>query len=209
MGPFITTYTGKKFYFDDITPDQIDIEDIAHSLSMICRFMGHSHQFYSVAQHSLLIDRRIVGPPGLHLAALLHDAAEAYVNDLATPLKKWLHHQRSNHNSVSSYGRLHDNILLAIYQKFGVFVDGRDCLLVEHYDAAATVFEAEAFLGLAPDQLEDNNFNPSLRETWVPWEPALFAREEEYRYCPLHPNTVARQFLLRFDELLDQQRKER
>jgi hypothetical protein len=56
---WIQTYTGKKFYPLTATIDDIDIEDIAHSLSMQCRFNGHCYVFYSVAEHSVLIAENI------------------------------------------------------------------------------------------------------------------------------------------------------
>lgn len=52
---WIETYTGKQFSLDNPTPDMICLEDIAHSLSMICRYNGHCERFYSVATHSILL----------------------------------------------------------------------------------------------------------------------------------------------------------
>ena len=193
MSQFITTFTGKKFYFDHIDPDQICIADIAHALSMLCRFTGHVHQFYSVAQHSLLVDQQINGPPHLHLAALLHDAAEAYVNDLATPLKRYL----SPVGRFNLYEELHDRILQAVYQKFGVFVDGGDCFSIKRVDAEACVFEAEAFLGLNQEGLQEQGFDTSLRELWKSWCPNVYRVEAG----DLPRQNVADEFLIRFHEL--------
>lgn len=82
--------TAGRNYVDlaDPDPDQIDIEDIAHGLSHICRWVGHTRQFYSVAEHSLLCCN--CADPEHALEALLHDAAEAYVGDVSTPLKAML-----------------------------------------------------------------------------------------------------------------------
>ena len=49
--PWIETYTGKQFWFLNPTPEMFDIEDIAHALSMVCRYAGHVTHFYSVAAH--------------------------------------------------------------------------------------------------------------------------------------------------------------
>jgi 5'-deoxynucleotidase YfbR-like HD superfamily hydrolase len=85
-GGFITTYTGKRFYPFDPHPDDIDINDIVHALAHVCRFAGHSCQFYSVAQHSVLVS--LMSPDEDALWGLLHDASEAYLADVPSPLKK-------------------------------------------------------------------------------------------------------------------------
>jgi hypothetical protein len=84
------TYTGRQFFFS--RPDQHDysLDDIAHQLSLICRFGGACAFHYSVAQHSLLIAEalwRDTGDPHLCLDALFHDAAEAYLGDVKKPIK--------------------------------------------------------------------------------------------------------------------------
>jgi len=63
------------------------IEDIAHALSNQCRFSGHTREFYSVAQHSVLVSRLLAGT-GLETWGLFHDASEAYLTDVARPLKR-------------------------------------------------------------------------------------------------------------------------
>lgn len=83
---FISTYTGRRFYPLDPNPSDVCIEDIAHALAMICRFNGHVREFYSVAEHSVHVSRIV--PPEYALAGLLHDASEAYIADVSSPLKK-------------------------------------------------------------------------------------------------------------------------
>ena len=83
------TFTGKKFWPLDPKAEEIRIEDIAHALSMLCRFGGHCREFYSVAQHSCLVTDLVVAVEPRHaLAALLHDAAEAYTGDVIRPIKR-------------------------------------------------------------------------------------------------------------------------
>lgn len=86
--PFITTYTGKHFNYQSATIDDIAIQDIATSLSNICRFAGHLPAFYSVAQHSVLCSHLV--KPELAFEALMHDASEAYCQDIPAPLKALL-----------------------------------------------------------------------------------------------------------------------
>lgn len=84
----IQTYLNHKFSYVDINSNHIDIYDIAHALSNLCRFAGHTQVFYSVAEHSYWMSRMVRGE--LKKEALLHDAAEAYLVDIPSPLKKML-----------------------------------------------------------------------------------------------------------------------
>jgi len=106
--PFIVTYTGRRFRVDAPTVSQVDIFDIAHSLSMQCRFTGHTKRFYSVAEHSVLVSRRV--PEPFALCGLLHDATEAYLTDVAKPVKRLL----------PDYNTLESNLYRIIALKFGL-----------------------------------------------------------------------------------------
>ena len=81
------TFTGKKFYLENPRVEDVCIEDIAHALSMICRFGGHVKKFYSVAEHCVHASIIAKDPP-LNFFALLHDAPEAYSGDIASPIKR-------------------------------------------------------------------------------------------------------------------------
>jgi 5'-deoxynucleotidase YfbR-like HD superfamily hydrolase len=83
---WIQTYSGLKFYPFNPYPDAIVIQDIAHSLSMQCRFSGHCKKFYSVAQHSVLVSYVCDSIDALW--GLLHDASETYLSDIPRPLKR-------------------------------------------------------------------------------------------------------------------------
>lgn len=90
---WMETFTGKRFYPFAPAIEDICIEDIAHSLSMICRFGGHCKKFYSVAQHCCYVAEVIArNKPEAYnqllLTALMHDAEEAYVGDIIRPIKR-------------------------------------------------------------------------------------------------------------------------
>lgn len=105
-GNYVVTYTGTRFYPFDPRPEEIFIEDIAHSLSMQCRYNGHSEKFYSVAEHSVHVshfcDNKLWG--------LLHDAAEAYIGDLITPLK--------TSEGFGAYRKAEARIMKAVCKRF-------------------------------------------------------------------------------------------
>lgn len=116
-GDWVQTFTGKMFWPLDPRPEEVDVEDIAHALSLMCRFGGHCDEFYSVAQHSVFVSENV--PPESKLAALLHDASEAYLADVTRPVKK----------SLPDYFKIEDNLTRVIYEHAGV----------KNYDAEAIV----------------------------------------------------------------------
>ena len=106
----IGTFTGLRVDPLALTVDDIDIEDIAHALSMQCRFGGHVSQFYSVAQHSVAVSQNV--PPGDALWGLLHDATEAYLVDIPRPLKR--------SPVFAAYRDLEAQLLTTIAKKFNL-----------------------------------------------------------------------------------------
>ncbi|MFZ5514673.1 MAG: hypothetical protein ACOZAH_09055 [Pseudomonadota bacterium] len=103
---WIMTYTGRHFDLLDPRPEHVDILDIAHALANTCRFAGHCLEFYSVAQHSVL--STLLVPRKHALAALMHDAAEAYVGDITRPLKPHL----------SNYAEIEQGVWAVIAEAF-------------------------------------------------------------------------------------------
>ena len=104
---WLQTYTGKVFDPINTTEDMIDIVDIAHALSMQCRYSGHTKKFYSVAEHSIIVSRNVHVQNAV--AALLHDASEAYLVDIPKPLKPL----------IPEYSIIEDNLMRIISRKFG------------------------------------------------------------------------------------------
>lgn len=82
---WIQTHSGRQFFPFDPSRSEIVVEDIAHALSNTCRFTGHVKVFYSVAQHSVLVASLV--PVLDALTGLLHDASEAYLCDIPSPIK--------------------------------------------------------------------------------------------------------------------------
>lgn len=114
---FIRTFTGKEFYPLEPRINDICIEDIAHALSNLCRFTGHTKHFYSVAQHSVYVSR-FISYPGIEkqkeyeLYGLLHDASEAYICDISRPLKK--------QDCFFEYKLIEHKLQMMIYERFGL-----------------------------------------------------------------------------------------
>jgi len=88
QGNWLGTNLGARINLDAPDPGQIDIRDIACGLSKVARFNGQTHTFYSVAEHCINVAKLV--PPQFRLQALLHDASEAYICDIPTPLKRML-----------------------------------------------------------------------------------------------------------------------
>lgn len=114
-GCWIETYTGKFVNPLDLKSDDIDIRDIAHALSLICRFNGHCNQFYSVAEHSIRVLGLLKGLDN-QLTGLLHDATEAYMADITRPVK-W---------ALPDIRKVEGSIAIAINEKFELKGDFRE-----------------------------------------------------------------------------------
>jgi hypothetical protein len=136
-GEWMQTITGRKFWPIDPRPEDICIEDIAHALSMMCRFNGHCNKFYSVAEHSVLVSRTV---PSEHaLWGLLHDAPEAYIADIVKPAKPY----------IEGYDAAESRLMGAVCDAFGL--DRSEPQAVKIADCAVLADEAEQIMGPHPD----------------------------------------------------------
>lgn len=167
-GAWIQVASGGAFYPLDPRPEEVHIEDIAHALSHICRFTGHTQEFLSVAQHC--VHAAQFARPDCVLHALLHDAAEAYIGDMATPVKKclmfWDGTQQRTIEDVE------ENILRVIYQALGLERPStEEALEVRRVDRLLLSWEAHELLSpLHPGWAEYVGERPAL-PALVSWKP--------------------------------------
>ena len=141
---YIETFSGKQIDFFDPKPDQIELTDIALGLSRLPRFSGQTHEFYSVAQHSLNVCDIL--PTKYKLQGLMHDAAEAYIGDMPTPFKR----------NIPEFVELEKRIWWAICQKFGLSYELDP--LVKRADSTMLVSERDVLKPAVTDwgEYEDN-----------------------------------------------------
>jgi 5'-deoxynucleotidase YfbR-like HD superfamily hydrolase len=169
------TYTGIQFYPLNPKPEMVCIEDIAHHLSRLCRFGGATKQHYSVAQHSLLVSSMLQGE--LAFLGLMHDATEAYCNDLVRPLKY----------AIPFYREIEHLIWGAIAAKFGLpATNPSDIPELKQADNAALMTERR-------DLLVKTSHNWSIKE-----KPLSFTVE------PMSPDEAELQFLAAFRSFTSQ-----
>lgn len=163
---YISTFLGNRFFPAQPHIDGIDIEDIAHGLAYQCRFNGQTSAFYSVAQHSLMVASLL--PPELGRAALLHDAAEAYLGDMVKPLKLLL----------PDFNRIEAAVTDQIAAAFGV--DFSDYARIKQADLVALATEKR---DLMPNSTE-------------PWSYLAGIAPLPERIAPLSPQAAKDAFLL-------------
>lgn len=135
-GNWMQTYLGVQFWPLDPRANEINIVDIAHALSNMCRYAGHCKKFYSVAEHSVLVSHLV--PPKDALAGLLHDATEAYLVDVPRPIKGYL----------GGYHEFEHTLWVAVAEAFNLSVDLPESVKVA--DNAILLAEAEQIMGPKP-----------------------------------------------------------
>ncbi len=167
---YVSTYLGHRFHPAAPHIDDVHIEDIAHGLAFQCRFNGQTRSFYSVAQHSLFVAALV--PARLKLAALLHDAAEAYLGDMVKPLKALF----------PEFSRMEQAVMSVIGQRFGT--TGFDTPAIKRADLIALATEKR---DLMPNSCE-------------PWPTLSGIAPVPARIQPLAPHKAKAAFLERFEE---------
>jgi hypothetical protein len=168
---WIQTYSGRRFTPTNPNPDAIVIQDIAHSLSMQCRFSGHVKKFYSVAQHSVLVSHICNHEDALW--GLMHDATEAYLVDVPRPLKR--------SGKFDAYLEFEHTMQIAVCKRFGL--SEKEPPSVKRADTILLATEARDLMS-------------PLRTDWIqPVEPLPF------KIDPLGPREAKDLFMKRFFEL--------
>lgn len=182
---WILTRSGLKFDLARPTADMVDAADIAHSLSMQCRFNGHTNRYYSVAQHCYLVADLV--PAEHQLAALLHDATEAYVGDMVRPLKEGMRNYSNQMGVECLYEETERKVWIAICQRFNL--DPALPASVKHADLAALATEKRDLMPTHPESwpcLAGIEPHPAYID---PWQPSYAAIHYHHRLLQLMATT--------------------
>lgn len=148
-GDWMQTFTGKQYWPLDPRAEDVDPHDIAHHLSMICRYCGACNRFYSVAEHSVGVlyigtreaKRRGILSVNLQRHLLLHDAPEAYCHDLIRPIKR----------CIEGYVEIEGLNYDAICKRFRLRgLKPNEAALIKQADNAVLLAEQARLMGPAP-----------------------------------------------------------
>lgn len=182
MSSFIQVASGRSIDPLNPSPEDISIDDIAHALSNMCRFAGHTREFYSVAEHSIRVS--CYGAQDDAFEKLMHDASEAYLVDIPRPIKHDLFGDR--------YREIEENLMRCIGEKFG-------------FDPTmtASIKEADdALLAMEARDLMDAERNQDL---WGPWIKEALKNAPVGRITsPLSPDEARKAFLARYESLKEE-----
>ncbi len=179
------TFLGRAIDLKNFQAEDVYIKDIAHALSNICRYNGHTKFHYSVAQHSYLMwkyskqfDR------DLQLLVLLHDAHEAYLGDLTRPLKEVL----KSTVFVESYDDLANRIQRKIHEKVEVTYDSDQKVLAKQIDNRILLNEKQ-------ETMNTQLYRWGVEEIYV-----MLEMKEIKKWSP---KKAERKFLKAFDSLMN------
>lgn len=149
----------------------LPIEDIANALANTCRYNGHCSRFFSVAEHSVLMSRLV--RPELALAALLHDASEAYVGDIPRPLKRVM---------GTAFKDMERKAMRAVAQRYGVTMHDLEHPEIKALDKKILADEAAA---LMPRHAFWDQFTERTGVEIAGWNPAEAREKFLQRYAEL------------------------
>lgn len=181
---YIQTVKGRRFY---MSKPSFDIQEIAHATAMQCRFTGHVREFYSVAEHSVLVSRLLAetqGMPELAFEGLMHDAHEAYVSDIASPWKALIPDYRKMEARLEAQMRMWCRL------------PEKHSEAVKLCDWIALFIEAEALL---PPGVSDDWLTPTPDFRSIA-EPIIASRM--FRPRCLNPKAARIEFLFRYEDTI-------
>lgn len=156
-GEWFQTFLDGQFWPLDPRASEVYIEDIAHALSMQTRFAGHCKRFYSVAQHSVLVSENV--PDEDAFWGLMHDASEAYLQDVISPLKR--------SGIMDGYRAVEQKVMAAIADRFVLALPEPDSVRIADKRMLAT--EKRDIRGPAPAQWNADHLAPPFDFKIVPW----------------------------------------
>jgi hypothetical protein len=182
VSPFIETASGRRFQPLDPDPNELDIGDIAHALSNQCRFSGHTRVHYSVAEHCVRVSELLqswCANERTILWGLLHDASEAYLVDLPSPLKQ-------HPAFAEGYRTAETALMVAICGRFGLVVE--EPRVVRQADLVLLSTEVRDLMPNRPEHWSKLTGLP-LAERIVPWAPETARRRFLDRFKTLTERT--------------------
>ena len=156
---WIQTATGIKFNLINPAPGSIVLEDIAAALGKICRYNGHTFAFYSVAEHSVLMARQLREEghePMVQFWALMHDAVEAYVCDMPSPVKTCLNELSQEYlGGYGTYKQLYQELEVRLCIEFGLVVDDQTEATVRLADLRMLATERQQVVPVMIEDISD------------------------------------------------------
>lgn len=178
QGDWMQTYSHEKLWLLHPRADQISIREIAHALGNTCRFNGHPTGHYSVAQHAVAVSENCL--PEHALWGLLHDAHEAYMGDITSPMKKTLEQLGAG----DALKVIEDRLMAAIAARFNL-----------ELPVPADVWYADRVL------LSTEARDLFVGEPIEGWTQRLGCEPLPGRIVPFSPTVAAHRFLRRAAEL--------
>lgn len=185
---YIVTHGHSQFSFvpGEMASNVIQMDDIATSLAKLCRFNGHCAGHYSVAEHSVLVSYLV--PESLALVGLMHDAAEAYIGDLVSPLKALCPEFQAIEREVEAH-------IMQALDIPHLYLTGHDRHALKDADLLALAIEFYCFFGVGPIDLKDHlvgafpgGIPDYLRPKGLDWRDARLAFI--HRYEELVPSSA-------------------
>lgn len=176
----IEAFSGKMLYPLAPRVSDVDIKDIAHALGNKCRYTGHCREFYSVAQHSVLVSEFVERP--LALAGLLHDASEYILPDVASPVK----------SRLKGFREIEEGVLDAVFKHFGILsvrYDEEAMKEIKRADLAVMAIEVRDLMPANPEYWKSLPEPDPYRDVLEPWSP----KEAKRRFLDRYEQVISRE----------------